>query len=315
VYPEELTAARAFFTPRVETATGLWTSATWHPAKGFDFTATMRGDLFTSEGVTEVGPTPRVSMRVPLLPKVAFLGAMGIAVQAPSFAIPIPAVGYRGLPGGLGYAYQKSAGAEFELPLRFSLRTVGFHHSYFNLRDFARDTRNLDFEEPQPVPSSPTQAFGLEMLLNRRLTERIGGFVSLTLARSSIGSTNDAKERVSPFDRTYVMHVGGSIDLGGGFRASTRVLTYRGWPDEGRQRNTLVPPTNRLSPFVRLDVRFEKRWAFRKAGYISVVLEGLNVTATRETLGRTCDSDPREPCRDDTIGPIIVPSIGVEGAL
>jgi hypothetical protein len=316
VYPEELEAARAFFTPRTETATGVWTSASWHPAKGFDFTATMRGDLFTSDGATEVGPTPRVSMRVPIPnTKIAFLGAMGVAVQAPAFAIPIPAVGYRRLPGGLGYGYQKSAGAEFELPYKFSLRAVGFHHSYFNLRDFARDTRSLDFEEPQPVPSSPTQAFGAEVLLNRRLTERIGGFVSFTLARSSIGSTAQAKERVSPFDRTYVMHVGGSVDLGAGFRASTRFLTYRGWPDEGTQPDSQSPPTKRLPAFFRIDLRVEKRWRWRKAGYISVVLEGLNVTAAKETIGRSCDDGPNQPCKNDTIGPIIVPSLGVEGAL
>lgn len=319
VYPEELQAARTFFTPRRETATGLWASASWHPRPKMDLTATMRGDLFTSDGAAEVGPTPRASMRIPL-PSIpmAFLGAVAVAAQAPAFAIPIPAAGYRGLPGGLGYGYQRSAGVEVELPLTTTLRAIGFHHTYVNVRDFARDRRNLDFQEPQPVPRSPTQAWGLELSLNRKLTERVGGFVSLTLQRSIIGSTERTEERVSPFDRTYVLHVGASADLGHGVRAGARFLTYRGWPDEGEADRTSRLPKGRLPPFIRLDARLEKRWTLRQARYIAVVLEGLNVTASKEIVGRSCLPGPSgvtRRCQDDVIGPIVVPSLGVEGAL
>jgi TonB family protein len=307
--------AVAFWAPRTDTATGTWASATWHPAKGFELTGTARADFFTSAGKTELGPSPRASMRVPLTGRLAFLGALGIAPQPPVFAIPIPAVGYRGLPGGIAHGYQKSAGAEVDLPLRFLLRAVGFHHTYLNLRDFARNARDLDIEEPQPVPSSPAQAYGLELSLTRRLSERLGGFVSYTLSRSEIGSTTFEAARVSPFDRTHVFQVGGSVDLGAGWRTSLRFLTYRGWPSDGPGSG---PPLSRrgsaerLPAFVRLDARIEKRWRIRKAGYISLVLEGLNTTATEEIVGRECDP---LGCRNQTIGPIVVPSFGVEGAL
>jgi TonB family protein len=313
IVPEELAAAQAFFSPRTETATGAWALASWHPTKGFDLTATARADVFTSDGSIEVGPSPRVSVRIPLGSKVAFLGALGVASQAPAFAIPIPAVGYRGLPGGLGYGYQKSAGAEVELPLRFTSRAIAFHHSYYNLRDFARDSTSLDVGEPQRVPTSPTQAYGLEYSLNRKLSERVGGFVSYTLSRSELGSTPIARARVSPFDRTHVFQAGISADLGWGWRIGSRFLTYRGWPDEGAVRQPLSPPTERLKSFYRLDGRIEKRWSWRKAGYISVVLEVLNATAAEEIVRRECP--PEESCRDQKIGPITVPSLGVEGAL
>ena len=60
-------------------------------------------------------------------------------------------------------------------------------------------------------------------------------------------------------------------------------------------------------------MRLEKRWAWRKAGYISFVIEGLNVTGTRDVVGRRCSGS--RGCRDEYFGPVVAPSIGVEGAL
>jgi hypothetical protein len=259
-------------------------------------------------------------MRVPLRPSIAFLAALGVAPQPPAFAIPVPAVGYRGLPGGLAFAYQKSAGLEFELPARFNLRTVGFHHSYFNLRDFTRDRSNIDITDVAPPTGSPAQGYGLEVFLNRKLSERFGAFVSYTLSRTELGATAFDSRQVAPFDRTHVLQVGGSVDLGARWRASARLLTYSGWPteesgagDTSTSQGSAASAGSRLPVFTRLDLRLEKRWALRKAGYISFVIEALNATGTRDVVGRSCGG-PRG-CRDQYFGPVIVPSIGVEGAL
>jgi hypothetical protein len=305
----------AFFGSRTETATGAWISLGWHPQKGFEVTGTARADVFTSGGATGIGPSPRLSARVPMAPKVTFLAALGAAAQPPSFAIPIPAVGYHELPGGIGFGYQKSAGVEIELPLRLLLRGIGFHHSYENLRDFARNvkdlTNDLDFQQPQLVPNSPAQSYGLEIFLTRKLTSRIGGFLSYTLSRTTIGATAAAPTRISPFDRTHVLQLGSSVDLGANWRASARFLTYRGWPDEGADPNVVIPKGH-LSPFFRVDARIEKRWHWRKEGYISLVLEVLNATAAEEVIRRECGPGG---CTDATVGPVTIPSVGVEGAL
>lgn len=297
--------AVALFSPRIETATGAWASATYKPLPGWDLTGTLRGDVFTSDGATAVGPSPRASMRVPLTTKVAFLGALGIAPQPPAFAIPIPAVGYRRLRGGLSFAYQKSASAELRLPWRFTFKAVGFHHSYFNLRAFAPDREDIDFDEPQLDPTSPTQAYGLELLLMRKLSERFAAFASGTISRAQLGSTQRDAARLSPFDRAWVAQIGGVVDLGRNRRVSSRLLGYGGWPSD-------EPPGSRLPPFYRMDLRIEKRWVWSEHRFISFVIEGLNVTATKEVLARSCD-DGR--CRNEEFGPLVAPSIGVEGAL
>lgn len=176
---------------------------------------------------------------------------------------------------------------------------------------FARDTGDFRFRDPQLVPNSPAQAFGLELSVSRKLTSRLGGFVSYTLSRSVIGSTPLVPERVSPFDRTHVFQIGASADLGRSWRISSRFLAYRGWPDEGRDPRSGLP-LGRLDTFVRLDARVEKRWRWRTDGHISAIFVILNTTASREIVRRSCDANN---CVDDALGPVVVPSIGVEAAL
>lgn len=313
VTQEEYDSAVALFSPRTETATGAWLGGSWKPYKGFDFSAAMRADIFTGEGKVAVGPSPRLSMKVPLDAKTRFLGAMGASAQPPAFAIPVPAVGYAGLPGGLGYGWEESAGIERDLPWKFTGRAVGFHHTYRNLRGLALDTSDISFDGASKTPqSSDVQAYGLELYVNRRLSEKLGGFLSYTLSRAQIEATRVTPEHASPFDRTHVFQIGGAWYIGAGWRSSARFLVYTGWPDFGAEATGLLPK-GRLPAFYRVDARIEKRWAWRKAGYISFIIEALNALAQQETVSRTCDDGGT--CKYDKIGPIVAPSIGVEGAL
>jgi hypothetical protein len=60
------------------------------------------------------------------------------------------------------------------------------------------------------------------------------------------------------------------------------------------------PHPPRDAAFYRLDVRLEKRWQLGQRAWISFVFEFMNVTLHKETFG------------DREIGPISIPSIGVE---
>src|SRR5690606_14816889 len=81
-----------------------------------------------------------------------------------------------------------------------------------------------------------------------------------------------------------------------------------------------VPP-ERTPAFYRLDARLEKRWRIGKTGWVAVVVEGLNTTLSREVTGYECGTALRLPgratgtptCAERVIGPVSVPSLGVEG--
>jgi hypothetical protein len=68
-------------------------------------------------------------------------------------------------------------------------------------------------------------------------------------------------------------------------------------------------------------VRFEKRWKVGQHGFVAVVLEALNATVSREVTGYRCgtalafpgDVTPTPRCAERVIGPVAVPSLGLEG--
>jgi hypothetical protein len=147
------------------------------------------------------------------------------------------------------------------------------------------------------------KAYGLELLLKRKLTKKLGGFLSYTLSRST--RTYDGRSYVASFDRTHVGNLAVAYDLGGGWRAGVRLTGYSGLP----QRSD-TGPNGRLPAFWRLDLRGEKRFRIGKTGYLSIVAEWMNATLSKEAVATTCSL---RGCEAQLFGPITIPSLGIEG--
>ncbi len=110
----------------------------------------------------------------------------------------------------------------------------------------------------------------------------------------------------SSFDRTHVLNVAGSYDVGHGIKLGTRMVFYTGFPI-----NNLVPSEGRVHPFFRFDARAEKRWSIiNDRGWISLVLEGENIFGAKETVQETPATGGYAATQ---IGPVSIPSIGLEG--
>ena len=148
-------------------------------------------------------------------------------------------------------------------------------------------------------------AYGLELFLKRKLTKRLGGILSYTLSRSTRNVGDQTL--IAAFDRTHVFNAAVAFDLGRNWRAGTRVTFYTGLP---KAPDPTDPGSTRLSPFFRLDLRLEKRWQLSKRWWISFVAEWMNVTLSKEAVGTNCTLSG---CTEVTIGPITIPSLGVEG--
>ena len=148
-------------------------------------------------------------------------------------------------------------------------------------------------------------SYGLELFLKRRLTSRVGGFVSYTLSRSV--RTLDNRQFVATFDRTHVANAAVAYNLGRNWRAGTRAMFYTGLPKPPDPTN---PSSTRLSPFFRLDLRLEKRWQISPRVWISFIAEWMNATLSKEAVSTTCTL---QGCQTQTVGPITIPSLGIEG--
>lgn len=293
---------------------------------------------------------PRLAARVTLSPAVAWLSTVGVSHQYPALrvgALPAMVATGSGFPYGnarLQNVAQASQGIEVGLPADLVLTATGFLSGWSGLTDLTADCIQLEpafvarQPEGQPPPAIPYRcpanqpvngrAYGLEVLLRRPLSKRLSGWLSYTLSRSTRTArflTSQGAETVatvaSEFDRTHVLNAILAYDLGRRWRAGGRFVVYTGTPYSTLDGNVPVPPYNayRLPAFFRLDVRLEKRWRLGRNGSIAFIVEGQNVTLSKEVsgFGRDCiGKDTPEgyttQCTQATIGPITIPSVGVE---
>lgn len=237
-----------------------------------------------------------------------------MAHQPAAFPLPIPALTFAQLQRGLQAGYHLSQGVEVPLPGRLTALATGYLHSYTGLVDLAQQ---CDPDDPRCDPSrSRGRSVGLELLLKRDLGERVGGWISYTLSRSTRDSFDIARRRyktvLSQFDRTHVFNLVLSLNLGRGWRTGGRYTGYSGVPYS--TFSELAPPNARTPAFHRIDLRIEKRWVKTGGRSFAFTAEMFNALMMKEAIGITCSGVPQR-CVPEEIGPISIPSIGFEGTL
>ena len=228
------------------------------------------------------------------------LHSLGIAHQPPSFLIPLPALSVSGLRRGLQTSIQASAGAEIDLPEATTATVTVFENIFLNMSDTLGDLRpgeeNLLRDE-----RSQGSAHGLELYLRRRLTHKIGGFVSYTLSRTTRSVSSERFP--GAFDRAHVLHAALAYDLGRRWRAGTRVTGVQRRAvfafDQGSNSASAVRASAAGSRGYRIDLRLEKRWQLSKSTWLAFVAELMNTTLNTETV------------LAEEIGPVTIPSIGL----
>lgn len=341
--------------PPTNVTGGMHADAVVRLAPRVELVPGARVDLYSSSRsgvrtVTLPAFDPRLSARVTLGRGVAWLSSAGLAHQYPALrvgAVPSVLVSGSGFPLGvhrLQEVAQASQGIEVALPADITASANAFLSGWTGLTDLSQLCFQLEPPTmPPPSPDRPPapspyvcprsdpvhgRAYGVELLVRRSISKRLSGWLSYTLSRSTreahflTFTGGDVVATVpSEFDRTHVLNAILSYDLGRRWRAGGRVVFYTGAPYSRLSGSLPVPPFNqeRDPPFVRVDVRLEKRWPVGKTGSIAFVLEGQNVTLSKErtSLGIDCEGDftPEggiTKCKRATIGPITIPSVGVE---
>lgn len=297
------------FPPRRDVTWGTWADVVLGPAPGITVTPGLRVDVFSSAGDTAVGVDPRISARFEVSRRLALLHAFGVVHQPPSFLVPVPALNVSGIQGGLQRSLQYSSGAEWKLPEAITAGVTGFTNVHLNMTDPVGAQRGGGVESERFRRRAIGSTVGVELFAKRALSKRVGGFFSYTLSRS-LRSTGREKFP-SAFDRTHVLNLALSWKLGNDWRAGSRMSFYTGFPAEEISEGVLRSRhPERVRPFHRLDGRLEKRWRLGRTGYWSFVVEVLNATLSREVVDVTCTDGGN--CTPDEIGPVTIPSVGLE---
>jgi hypothetical protein len=303
VDPEDPTIRHydSLFPARVDFAGGAWADVVLDVTPRIQVTPGVRLDAYESAGSTAFAVDPRISARFAVSDKFRIIHAYGITHQAPGFIVPVPGLIPGGLQGGLQTALQASAGVETDLPEAFTATATVFDNVFLNMSDVLGITTGdvTDNLDRRALGS----AVGLEIFVRRSLTKRLGGFLTYTLSRSNRSVGNQTFP--SAFDRTHVANAALAYNLGRNWRAGTRLVFYTGGPKIVEYHGATPPPPStsagREPAFYRVDVRLEKRWTYDKNRWLSFVAEVLNTTFHKETV----QSQP--------IGPVTIPSIGLEG--
>lgn len=306
-------AAEQFgFGGRKDLTVGAYADVVWQVAPRLQITPGIRADLFVSGKRAALGIDPRITAEYQLSKKLKLVHGLALVHQAPSFVGPVP--GFKSsLAGGLQRAIQSSASVSYELPAGFSSSLAVFQSAFFDMTDLISliQLQRTEDREGRDVDNLRTMghAYGAELMLRRSLSRRLGGFLSYTVSRS-----RRATQRLSgpaTTDRTQVLNVAASYDLGRNWRLGGRVLFYTGIPAEVAYVEAARHPP-RTPPFWRLDFKLEKRWYLeRPHRYWGFNIEVLNTTLNKEKLTGSCSA---HECRYEEIGPVTVPSIAFEGA-
>jgi TonB family protein len=286
---------------RSDRSFGVWSDVVLEPTTDIEVTPGLRADLYQQAGAEAFALEPRISARFRANQRLTFTHAYGLVHQPPAFVAPLPGRAAAELDSGLQQAFQSSSGAELLLGRGTKASLTLFYNAFFAMTD------GLSSPGQGPPDSGAEQrsqgsAVGLELYVHRSLTQRVGGFLSYTLSRSmrSLG-----RERFpNAFDRTHVLNAALAYDLGRKWRAGGRIVFYTGSP-ELPEDGGLVPVAResdppRADPFFRLDLRLEKRWSLGETSWLSFVAEVMNTTLSKENFG------------DQDIGPITIPSLGLE---
>jgi TonB family protein len=304
---ENFLDVQTLFPARTDGALGAYADLVLEASPGVSVTPGLRVDRYTSMGNSAVGVSPRLAASFRLNRSVTIEHALGLADQPPNFVPGVPGVAVAGLPGGLQRSFQTSAGVRAELWDGFTSTTTVFQNSFFSLTDPFGQTQDLDLDAEEAEVRSIGRALGLELSVQRPMTRGFGASFAYTLSRTT--RSYERLQTLSGYDRPHVLNAGASLDLGRRWIASTRGVFYSGVPGSRTFGDRRIFDQDRARPFFRLDVRLEKRFVLGPSAWWAVVAEMMNATLSSEVLRRPCEPT----CSDETVGPIVLPSLGVLG--
>jgi outer membrane receptor for ferrienterochelin and colicin len=299
---------RFIFPARVDVVTGVRADVVWEVEPGVRVVPGFRFDFFVADGTPLWGLDPRIYAEFDVHRKVTLRHGLGVAHQLPSFILPLPGVQPVG-ERGLQRSVQHSAGVVWRMPADLTAEATVFQNMQINMTD-ALSSLRFDDVEGGIDGRGNGNGRGLEVLVRRDLSKRLGGYFAYTLSRST--RTFGSQTGPAAFDRTHVLSGALGYQMAKGWTAGLRGSYYTGIPAElfGSRRSFENPPRTR--PFYRFDWRLEKRWLVGQNGaFWALVFEVLNTTLNREQIARDCRETP---CTEENIGPVTIPSIGVEAS-
>ena len=294
------------FHARDATQGGAYLGFTFRTRSRLVISPALRYDLFWEEGVRRYEPSPRLNVRVRTWKDLWLKASAGRYAQLPSLALQVPGFeSFGNKTYGPQWSLQGSVGAEAPLAGALTL-DLTFYYQRFQLTDL-ESIFNVDPQRPNIVERRDGEAYGMEVMLRRGLSERLYGWIAYTLSRSDRLIGYYQQRAASDWDQRHILNLVLGYRLPRAWTLSGRIHYNTGRPYPVYKECTGRVDYQRLPPFFQLDWRVDKRFIFNRF-VMSAYLELVNSTLTREVY------DLKRNCDDSLEGKgfkIVLPSLGV----
>ncbi len=303
---------------------GMQAELTVSPLNALELQLGARADAWVQGAAVEGVLDPGARAIWHVVPELDLHVAGGVVHQPAVFYIPLPGIVDVATDQGLQSAVQSEAGVGWETPLGLRAELQAFAHFYQNLvfvdallleDSFDMICATIDCGGATLADRIDGVSYGAELFLRRSPQERLSGWISYTLAWSSVDDVGGL-----PYTPTWdVRHLGNLIvqwDIGGGFSTGGRVHARSGkLIGEFLLDDTfaLGRDEHRLPWFVRIDLQVAYAWR-PSWGRMRVSLEWFNATLAREPIETKCAGAPRV-CRTEYLPAIFFPNLGVRGEI
>lgn len=213
-------------------------------------------------------------------------------------------------------ALQVSGGAEFKFGDGWSASATGFFRDQDNAEPLVFDGRFVSF-------ATRSRNMGLELLLRKRLTKKLYGWVAYTLSYGELRFVEGSSRlvgirRASDFDQRHNLIVLASYLLPRGWRIGGRFRFVTGYPftpiiGSIAVRGGFIPVQGnrnegRLPPFHQLDLRVDHEWILRRSK-VTAYLDVQNVYNRQNPEAVLYTTDFRSEA--GFVGIPIYPTLGV----
>ncbi len=275
----------------------------------------VRADYFTDGDGWSLNP--RLTTRFSVTSSTTLKGGIGYYSQPPAYWEAMEESGNPNLDAFR--ALQSTLGIEQKLGESVSLDVEGFYKDYQD-----RIIATEGGAPPTYVNGGTGRAYGMELLLDYRLSKKSQAFAAYTLSRSERRDGPQADERLFDFDQTHNLSLAANYDLGSGWLVGGRFRYVTGSPYSevvsavyDASSDTYRPLYGQINgarhpAFRQLDLRAEKTWGAGPVD-LTVYLEVMNVTNAQNEEGRRYSFDYQESAK--VVGMPFFPNIGIRGEL
>lgn len=246
-----------------------WVEATYEPVDGLQLTPGLRQETYVF--ATSWHPTldPRLAVRWKVGEHTTLKGAAGLYHQPPSIFQVNELSGTPTLRPEA--ASQLVLGVEQDLTDVIDLDVEGFVNQRWDLAvgNRSNGVEGGEYSGDVYVNNGKGRAFGAEVLLRHKLTERLFGWISYTLMKSEERSWPGDAFIPTDYDQTHILTMVASWRVGGGFEVGGRFRLVTGNPytpvlyavhdldTDGWRTVRGDPNSARMPTFNQLDVRVD----------------------------------------------------------